>query len=61
MDETGFIQGMGANGLVFGMVKKRKTFKKDPGQREWTIIIECISTNGRHLHPLVIFKGKDVQ
>jgi hypothetical protein len=61
MDETGFMQGMGANGLVFGMAEKRKTFKKDPGRREWTTIIECVSANGRHLYPLVIFKGKDVQ
>ena len=34
MDETSLIQGMGADGLVFGMVEKRKTFKKDSGQRE---------------------------
>src|SRR6266566_7872926 len=61
MDETGLIQGMGANGLVFGMAEKRKTFKKDPGRREWTTIIECISAGGRHLYLLVIFKGKDVQ
>jgi len=52
---------MGANSLIFGIAEKRKTFKKDPGRREWTTIIECISANGRHLQPLVIFKGKDVQ
>ncbi len=52
---------MGANGLVFGMAEKRKTFKKDPGQCEWTIIIEYISAGGQHLHSLVIFKGKDIQ
>ena len=34
MDETGLIQGMGANGLVLGMAEKRKTFKKDPGRHE---------------------------
>src|SRR6266699_7239852 len=61
MDETGLMQGMGANGLVLGMAEKCKTFKKDPGWREWTTIIECISASGRHLQPLVIFKGKDVQ
>ncbi len=43
------------------MVEKRKTFKKDPGRCEWIIIIECVSAGGRHLQPLVIFKGKDVQ
>src|SRR6266699_5515311 len=61
MDETGFIQGMGANGLVLGMAEKRKTFKKDSGRCEWMTIIECILANGRYLHLLIIFKGKDVQ
>ncbi len=61
MDETGFIQGMGANGLIFDMAEKHKTFRKDPGRYEWTTIIEYISINGRHLYPLVIFKGKDIQ
>src|SRR6266566_7179452 len=36
IDETGLMQGIGANGLVFGMAEKRKTFKKDLGRREWT-------------------------
>ena len=61
MDETGFMQDMGANGLIFGMAKKRKTFKKDPGRREWTTIIEYVLISGRHLYLLIIFKGKDVQ
>jgi len=34
IDETGLMQDIGANGLVLGMAKKRKTFKKDPGRRE---------------------------
>src|SRR6266566_5652136 len=34
IDETGLMQGMGANGLVLGMAEKRKTFTKDPGRRE---------------------------
>ena len=61
IDETGLMQGIGANGLVLGMAEKRKTFKKDPGRREWTTIIECVLADGRHLYLLVIFKGKDVQ
>ncbi len=61
MDETGLMQSMEANGLVFGMVEKTKTFKKDPGRCEWTIIIEYVLINGRYLYSLVIFKGKDIQ
>ncbi len=34
IDETGLMQGMGANGLILGITEKRKTFKKDPGRRE---------------------------
>ena len=34
MDETGLMQGMGANGLVLSRAEKTKTFKKDPGRRE---------------------------
>jgi len=34
INETGFIQGIRANGLIFDMAEKRKTFKKDPGRRE---------------------------
>src|SRR6266699_309799 len=34
IDETGLMQGMGANSLVLGMTEKRKTFKKDPGRCE---------------------------
>ncbi len=52
---------MGANSLIFGMVEKYKTFKKDLGRYEWTIIIEYVLAGGWHLQPLVIFKGKDVQ
>src|SRR6266566_7635148 len=61
MDETGLIQGIRAHGLIFGIAKKRKTFKKDPGRREWTTIIEYVSAGGQHLQPLVIFKSKDIQ
>jgi len=43
------------------MAEKRKTFKKDPGRRKWTTIIEYISANSRYLQPLIIFKGKDIQ
>ncbi len=56
------MQDMKANGLIFGIVEKRKTFKKDPGRGryEQTTIIEYISVGSRYLYPLVIFKGKDI-
>jgi len=54
------MQDMETNGLILGIAEKCKTFKKDPSRREWTTIIEYVSAGGRHLQPLVIFKGKDV-
>ncbi len=55
------MQSIGTNGLILGIIEKQKTFKKDPGQREWTTIIEYISANSRHLQPLIIFRGKNIQ
>ena len=61
MDETGIMEGWGANGLVVGHAGKRSIQKKQPGSRAWTSIIECISATGKALTPLIIFKGKSTQ
>ena len=61
MDETGIMEGLGSNGLVVGIAEMRTALKKDDGRRNWTTIIECISATGRHLPPLVIWKGVNVQ
>jgi hypothetical protein len=61
MDESGIMEGHGANGLVVGSSERRSIQKKQPGSRAWTSFIECISATGIALPPLVIFKGKSVQ
>jgi len=61
MDESGIMEGFGANGLVVGSSERRSIQKKQPGSRAWTSFIECISASGKALQPLVIFKGKSVQ
>jgi 4-hydroxybenzoate polyprenyltransferase len=61
MDESGIMEGLGANGLVVGSSEKHSIQKKQPGSRAWTTFIECISASGKALQPLVIFKGKTVQ
>ena len=61
MDESGIMEGLGANGLVVGSAQRRSIQKKQPGSRSWTSFIECISATGNALLPLVIFKGKSVQ
>ncbi|OHE92285.1 transposase [Colletotrichum orchidophilum] len=61
MDETGLTEGTNKDYLVLGNSKKRTIYVQNPGDRTWTSILECISANGRHLPPLVIFKGETVQ
>jgi isochorismate hydrolase len=61
IDESGIIEGYGANGLVVGSSERRSIQKKQPGSRAWTLFIECISATSKALLLLVIFKGKSVQ
>ncbi|TLS20308.1 uncharacterized protein PpBr36_11424 [Pyricularia pennisetigena] len=61
MDETGIMAGQGSNGLVIGSNFTRSIQRKQPGLREWTSFIECISATGKSLPPLCIFRGKTVQ
>ena len=61
MDESGIMEGCGANGLVVGSSARRSIQKKQPGSRAWTSFIECVSATGKALLSLVIFKGKSVQ
>ena len=55
------MEGFRANRLVVGSARKRSIQKKQPGARAWTLFLECISTTGKALTPLVMFKGKTVQ
>ncbi|MDB5910656.1 MAG: transposase [Massilia sp.] len=61
MDEAGIMEGQGTNGLVLGSRQKVAIRRKQPGSRAWTSFVECISATGKHLPPLVIFKGQSVQ
>lgn len=61
MDEAGIMEGQGLNGLVLGSAEYRIIQKKEPGSRNWTSLIECVSAVGKALDPLIIYKGKSVQ
>jgi 4-hydroxybenzoate polyprenyltransferase len=61
MDETGIAEGVQKDGLVVGCSGKPSIFVQSSEGRTWTSIVECVSADGRHLPPLVIFKGKTVQ
>ena len=60
MDETGIMQGHQGNGLVVRKSSYKHMLVKSVGSHEWVTIIEAVSTEGASLHPLVIFRGKDI-
>jgi len=61
MDETGIALGVCTNTRVLARAGKKKAYIKEPGNREWVSIIECISASGSKLKPMVVFKGKSLQ
>ena len=58
MDEKGFALGRSAGRTVLAGTHEVTPFEKEPGQREWVSIIECIGARGSVLSQYVIFKGK---
>lgn len=60
-DEIGSYIGIGDAPLVIGPSKLKEVLILDPLNRDWVTIVECVSGDGRALHPLVIFGGKNVQ
>ena len=61
MDETGTALGVCTNTRVLARAGKNKAYTKSSVNREWVTVIETISTDGRKLRGLVIFKGKSLQ
>ena len=61
MDEIGIMEGQGVNGLVVGHAERKRIYVKSPETRVWTSILECISTAGISIDPLIIFRGKSVR
>ena len=60
-DEIGSQIGIGDAPLVIGPSELKEVLIKDPLNRDWVTIVECVSGDGRALFPLVIFGGKNVQ
>lgn len=61
MDEKGVMMGVIAKMKVIVSREKRfkgKPYVTQPGNRDWTSLIECVSMDGRLLKLWVIFKGK---
>jgi hypothetical protein len=56
------MESRGVNGLVIGSSEQNPNAVpvKTTNSRTWTSIVECISTVGVALNPLVIFKVKNI-
>jgi hypothetical protein len=61
MDETGVALGVCNNSQVLASAHKSKAYVKVPDNREWVSIVETVSTTGRKLRPVAIFKGQSLQ
>ena len=59
-DETGTQIGIRDAPLVIGPSKLKEVLIKDPLNRDWVTVVECVSGDGRALFPLVIFSGKNI-
>jgi hypothetical protein len=60
MDEKGFIIGLINSVKVIVPVKEAQAFVTQPNNRDWTLVIECISANGYSLPTFVIFEGQRI-
>ena len=58
-DETGFQMGVASTSKVVTRSDRRnRPVVIQPGNREWTTVIECINATGWALDPMIIFEGK---
>lgn len=58
-DETGFQMGVASTAkVVTRSDRRRRPVVVQPGNREWTTVIECINATGWALDPMIIFEGK---
>lgn len=57
-DETGFQMGVISTAKVITGANKGKPVSVQPGNREWVTVIDCISSYGYSVPPVIIFEGK---
>ena len=58
-DESGFLMGKISSQLVVtGTEKPGKRKKLQPGDREWTTLVQGVGATGRVIPPFLIFAGK---
>jgi hypothetical protein len=57
-DETGFQIGVISTAKVITGANRGKPISVQPGNREWVTVIDCISSYGHRVPPVIIFEGK---
>ncbi|KAJ3537253.1 hypothetical protein NM208_g6395 [Fusarium decemcellulare] len=58
-DETGFLMGMIASGMVVtGSERRSKPKSVQPGNREWITVIQAINADGQAISPFIIGAGQ---
>ncbi|KAF6527778.1 hypothetical protein HZS61_008080 [Fusarium oxysporum f. sp. conglutinans] len=58
-DETGFMMGMIASGMVVTGAERRGRPKSvQPGNREWVTVIQAINAEGRAIQPFIVVAGQ---
>jgi hypothetical protein len=57
-DETGFQMGVISTAKVITRADRAKPVSIQPGNREWVTAIDCISSYGWNVPPVIIFEGK---
>ncbi|KAK0367451.1 fot5 transposase, partial [Colletotrichum limetticola] len=58
-DETGFMMGQIASGMVVTSAERHSNTKMmQPGNREWVTVIQAISSSGYSVPPYIIVAGK---
>jgi hypothetical protein len=58
-DESGFLMGKITSQLVVtGSEKPGKAKKLQPGDREWTTLVQAVGATGKRIPPFIIFAGK---
>ena len=58
-DESGFLMGKITSQLVVtGSDKPGKAKKLQPGDREWTTLVQAVGATGKRIPPFIIFAGK---
>jgi hypothetical protein len=60
VDEKGFSMGLVDSVKIIVSVEEAQEFVAQPGNRDWTSVIECISGNCYSLPAFVVFEGQQI-